>query len=135
MVRDLIRLSNSGWDDDDELETLQKLADKYGNRWSMIAKELGTGRTPNAIHKLNTGRRRSSIQQPPSWRPQQEQVALSSETLEQLKSGIAEMKLWQTKKCVLVARSVQSDSASLHSQTLKPSFLRPPHTNVVCVVR
>ena len=25
-------------------------------------------------------------------------------------------------------RSVQSDSVSLHSQTLKPSFLRPPHT-------
>ena len=35
-------------------------------------------------------------------------------------------------KCVLVTRSVQSDSANLHSQTLKPSFLRPPHTFFWC---
>jgi hypothetical protein len=31
----------------------------------------------------------------------------------------------------IVARSVQSDSASLQRQTLKPSFMRPLHTIVL----
>eukprot|EP01046_Picozoa_sp_COSAG06_P056844 COSAG06_NODE_10888_length_1601_cov_1.083888_2_plen_237_part_00 len=57
------------WDDDDELETLQNLTEKYGTKWGKIAKELGTGRTANSISKYckRSPNRRRAMAPPTVW--------------------------------------------------------------------